>query len=422
MKLPEPAADLIRRTLQIRSGEVRVALWAWAYFFSVLAGYYIIRPMRDDMGVAGGVRNLPWLFTGTMLVMLAVNPPFAALVSRLTRRRFIAWTYRFFMMNLVLFFLLFRVMPQNSQVVLGRVFYIWSAVFNLYVVSVFWAFAADTFRPGQGKRLFGFLGLGGTLGAICGSAVTTFLAESIDPAWLLLLAVLSLEAAVRCSRKAGAADTDPPPARPIGGSALAGLGHVARSPYLLGICLYMLLYTVLSTFLYFQQASIVEISFAERGARTAFFARIDLTVNILTILIQLFLTGRVIRLMGIGLTLAVLPLITIVGFTSLGLVPTLTMIVLFQVLRRSGNYALARPAREVLYTVLPREDKYKAKSFIDTFVYRGGDQIGAWSWAGLGKIGVGVSGIAWVAVPLAALWFAVAVWLGKRQKELESGG
>ncbi len=149
MRLPEPAVNLIRRTLQIRPGEFRVALWAWAYFFCVLAGYYIIRPMREEMGVAGGVRNLPWLFTGTMLVMLAVNPPFAALVSRLTRRRFIAWTYRFFMLNLILFFILFRVLPQDSQVWLGRVFYIWSAVFNLYVVSVFWAFAADTFRPGQ---------------------------------------------------------------------------------------------------------------------------------------------------------------------------------------------------------------------------------------------------------------------------------
>ncbi len=420
MNRSEAVGNRVRRLMQVRPGEVRVALWAFGYFFFVLAGYYIIRPMRDAMGVAGGVRNLPWLFTGTMLVMLAVNPAFAALVSRWTRRRFISFTYRFFMANLVLFFLLFRYLPVEGHLMLGRVFYIWSAVFNLYVVSVFWAFAADTFKPGQGKRLFGFLGLGGTLGAICGSAITTLAAERIDPAWLLLLSVLLLELAVRCSRQAGAADTDPPPRQPIGGGVLAGLGHVARSPYLLGICVYMLLYTVLSTFLYFQQASIVEVSFLDQGTRTGFFARIDLAVNLLTILTQLFLTGRVIRLLGVGLTLALLPLICIVGFTGLGLAPTLTAIVLFQVLRRSGNYALARPAREVLYTVVPREDKYKAKSFIDTFVYRGGDQIGAWAWALMGRLGVGVSGIAWVAVPLAGLWFAVALWLGKRQKRYET--
>ncbi len=422
MNRPETFGDRLRRVIQVRPGEVRVALWAFGYFFFVLAGYYIIRPMRDAMGVAGGVRNLPWLFTGTMLVMLLVNPAFAALVSRLTRRRFISWTYRFFMVNLALFFLLFRFLPGENHIFLGRMFYIWSAVFNLYVVSVFWAFAADTFRPEQGKRLFGFLGLGGTLGAICGSGITTLAAERIDTVWLLLLSVLLLECAVRCSRKAGAADADPPDRRPIGGTALAGLGHVARSPYLLGICLYMMLYTVLATFLYFQQASIVELSFADSGARTGFFARIDLAVNVLTILTQLFLTGRVIRLLGVGLTLALLPLICIVGFTGLGLAPTLTAIVLFQVLRRSGNYALARPAREVLYTVVPREDKYKAKSFIDTFVYRGGDQIGAWAWALMGRLGIGVSGIAWVAVPLAGLWLAVSLWLGRRQNGLETGG
>jgi AAA family ATP:ADP antiporter len=210
------------------------------------------------------------------------------------------------------------------------------------------------------------------------------------------------------------------PNTPIGGGVLAGISHVFGSPYLLGICAYMLLYTILATLLYFQQASIVETAFADRGARTALFAKIDLTVNILTVLTQLFLTGRVIRLLGIGLTLALLPVICALGFTGLGIVPGLTAIVLFQVLRRSSNYALARPAREVLYTVLPREDKFKAKNFIDTFVYRGGDQIGAWSWAFLGWAGVGVAGLSFVAVPLALLWAVVAVWLGRKQQDMET--
>jgi len=426
--------NFLQRMVQIRPGEVGATLWSCAYFFFVLCGYYILRPIRDDMGIAGGVRNLPWLFTGTLLAMLLLNPAFSALVARLTRRRFIAWSYRFFMVCLGLFFLLFRYLPESSQVATGRAFYIWTAVFNLFVVSVFWGFAADTFKPEQGRRLFGFLGVGGTLGAICGSGIVAIGAERIEPAWLMLLSIVLLELAVRCSRRAGTAahrtndaGTASPglasPAAsnaPIGGGVLAGISHVFRSPYLLGICAYMLLYTILATFLYFQQASIVEEAFADRGARTALFAKIDLAVNILTVLTQLFLTGRVIRLLGVGLTLALLPVICALGFTGLGIIPGLTAIILFQVLRRSGNYALARPAREVLYTVLPREDKFKAKNFIDTFVYRGGDQIGAWSWAFLGWAGVGVAGISFVAVPLALLWAAVAVWLGRKQQKMET--
>jgi AAA family ATP:ADP antiporter len=425
--------NFLQRMVQIRPLEVGAALWSCAYFFFVLCGYYILRPIRDDMGIAGGVRNLPWLFTGTLLAMLLLNPAFSALVARLTRRRFIAWSYRFFMVCLGLFFLLFRYLPESSQIATGRAFYIWTAVFNLFVVSVFWGFAADTFRPEQGRRLFGFLGVGGTLGAICGSGIVALVAERLDPAWLMLVSIVLLELAVRCSRRAGeaarraSAATESAdvadaasPNTPIGGGVLAGISHVFRSPYLLGICAYMLLYTILATLLYFQQASIVETAFADRGARTALFAKIDLTVNILTVLTQLFLTGRVIRLLGIGLTLALLPVICALGFTGLGIVPGLATIVLFQVLRRSSNYALARPAREVLYTVLPREDKFKAKNFIDTFVYRGGDQIGAWSWAFLGWAGVGVAGISFVAVPLALLWAVVAVWLGRKQQDMET--
>ncbi len=426
--------NFLQRMVQIRPGEVGATLWSCAYFFFVLCGYYILRPIRDDMGIAGGVRNLPWLFTGTLLAMLLLNPAFSALVARLTRRRFIAISYRFFMVCLGLFFLLFRYLPESSQVATGRAFYIWTAVFNLFVVSVFWGFAADTFRPEQGRRLFGFLGVGGTLGAICGSGIVAGVAERLEPAWLMLVSIVLLELAVRCSRRAGAAAhltndagtaspglTSPAaPNAPIGGGVLAGISHVLRSPYLLGICAYMLLYTILATFLYFQQASIVEAAFADRGARTALFAKIDLAVNILTVLTQLFLTGRVIRLLGVGLTLALLPVICALGFTGLGIVPGLAAIVLFQVLRRSSNYALARPAREVLYTVMPREDKFKAKNFIDTFVYRGGDQIGAWSWAFLSWAGVGVAGISFVAVPLALLWAAVAIWLGRKQQEMET--
>jgi len=197
------------------------------------------------------------------------------------------------------------------------------------------------------------------------------------------------------------------------------LKHALSSPYLINVAVYILLFAVTSTFLYFQQAEIARQSFTDRGARTAFFARVDLWVNVLTLGAQLFLTGRVLRLIGVALTLALLPLLSILGFGTLALAPTIAVLVAYQVIRRAGNFAFARPSREVLFTVVPREDKYKAKSFIDTVIYRLGDQVGAWSYAGLAFLGFGITGIAVAAVPLSLAWLVNGLWLGGKQKKLE---
>jgi len=400
------------------------------------------------MGVAGGVRNLPWLFTGTLVAMLLLHPPFAALVSRLPRLRFVSITYRFFMLSLLIFFVLLTFSTEAQNIWVGRAFFVWISVFNLFIVSVFWAFMADTYDIGQGKRLFGFIGVGGTLGGILGSAITASLAQPVGPVNLLLISVVLLELGVlavrRLARISDGWDTPKPevagPAAasagdgdaaardgtggdretPIGGSFLAGITHVMRSPYLLGIVAYMLLYTITATFLYFQQAEIVAATFDDRAVRTSFFARLDLLVNILTVGTQFFLTGRLIKLLGVAMTLAILPVVVMIGFTGLGLVPTITVLAVVQVLRRSTNFAVARPARETLYTVVSREDKYKAKTFIDTFVYRGGDQIGAWSYVAMGWLGLTMVGIAFATVPVAGVWLLVAFWLGRRQTELAS--
>jgi len=439
---------ILRRAVNVEPHEVRALLLACAYHFCVLSAYYILRPMRDEMGVAGGVENLPWLFTGTLVAMLVAHPPFAALVARLPRRRFISYTYRFFMANLLIFFALLKIAPPDADVWIGRVFFVWISVFNLFVISVFWAFMADIFANEQGKRLFGFVALGGTLGAIIGAAITAFLAEALGPVQLILISIVLLELAVQCvrwlsahqdelRRRAETAPVEPAepvesaspattrglPRRdtaesPIGGAVLAGVGHVFRSPYLLGICAYMLLYTIAATFLYFQQAEIVDMHFTDRAARTAFFAKIDLAVNVLAIFTQAFLTGRIVKWLGVAVTLTLLPAVCVVGFTTLGLMPVIAVLVVFQTLRRAGNYAVARPTREVLYTVVTREDRYKAKNFIDTFVYRGGDQIGAWSYALLGWLGLSMAGIAFVAAPLAGIWLAVGYWLGREQSRL----
>jgi AAA family ATP:ADP antiporter len=205
---------------------------------------------------------------------------------------------------------------------------------------------------------------------------------------------------------------------PIGGEVLSGITHSFKSPYLLNVSLYVLLFTITSTFLYFQQATIVKESFADRAARTAFFARVDLLVNVLTLGTQIFLTGSILRLLGVALTLTLLPALSVLGFFTLGLAPTMAIIVIFQVLRRAGNFAVARPAREVLFTVVPREDKYKAKSFIDTVIYRVGDQIGAWLYGLLSFLGLGMAGIAFVAVPISVAWLLNGFWLGRKQEAM----
>ncbi len=414
----------------VRPDELRPLLLSAAYFFFVLASYYVIRPLRDEMGVAGGVRNLPWLFLGTVVAMLLLHTPFAALVARLPRRRFVTLTYRFFLLNVLLFFALLRMVPADQQVWVGRAFFIWTSVFNLFIVSTLWAVLVDVFRSEQGKRLFGFIAVGGTVGAIAGAKTTALLAAPLGPVQLLLVSAVLLELAVQCAGRLIAPGTGvsrvatpaADPERPIGGSTFAGVLHVLRSPYLLGIALYMLLYTIGSTALYFHQARFAE-AFADRAARTVFFARIDLWVNMLAALTQVFLTGRIIRWLGLPLTLGLLPLLTAAGFVALGIWPTLAVFVVFQVLRRAGEYAVGRPAREALYTVVSREDKYKAKNFNDTLVYRVGDQTAAWSYDRLlvGALGLGIAAISWVMVPLAAAWLAIALWLGRRQAALAAG-
>lgn len=426
--MPEPARGTLARLIDVQPGEGRALAWSWAYIFSILAAYYVLRPIRDQMGVAGGIENLPWLFTATLVGMLALNLPFAYLVKRMPRARFVPITYRFFAANILAFALTLYLAPAEWGVWIGRVFFVWLSIFNLFVVSIFWATIVDVFSNAQGKRLFGFIAAGATLGAIAGSATTAILAKNV-PTWgLMLCAVVLLEVAVFCMRGLAALSTqlhevpgrdggaEDGQDRTIGGSVLAGVTRTLASPYLLNISLFLLLFSVTSTFLYFEQAGIAKRSFPDRGAQTAFFASVDLAVNVLTLGIQLFLTGRIVNRIGVALTLAILPAFSILGFAALALWPTIGVIVAFQVLRRAGNFAIARPVREVLFTVVPREDRYKAKSFIDTVVYRLGDQVGAWSFTGIQGMGLGSASVAGAAIPLSMAWLVNSVWLGRAQE------
>jgi AAA family ATP:ADP antiporter len=290
---------------------------------------------------------------------------------------------------------------------------------------------ADHFRSDQGKRLFGFIGIGGTTGSIVGSAVTALLARQIGPTNLLLVSIALLELAVLMvaifparSWTAGG-DPTPDPRAPIGGSVWAGVIRVAQSRYLLGIVAFMLLYTLGSTVLYFEQTDIVGRYFKTPSARTEILARMELATQTLTALTQAFLTGRIIRWFGLAATLAIMPAVSVIGFalvglSAIGLVPLLATFVVFSVLRRGTHFSLTHPAMEVCYTVVSREDKFKAKNFIQTFVYRAGDQLAAWTYGGLTALGLGLAGIAWVTAPLSLVLLALTVWIGRKHDELAS--
>ncbi len=417
---------LLRKVVDVKAQEVRALFLGSVYYFLIFSSYYVIRPIRDDIGAANGIDKLPWLFTGTMIAMLLANALFAALVVKFSRRQFIPIAYRFLIANLLGFFFLLLTLSKAHQVWVGRAFFVWTSVFNLFVVSVFWAFMVDVFSTEQGKRLFGFISVGGTLGAIVGAAITATLVQKIGSLNLLLVSAVLLELGVQCARllpttfaDSGASDSKSNHDRaPIGGSIWAGIVHNLKSPYLLGICAYMFLYTTTSTLLYFHQVDIAAHAFADRAARTAFFAKIDLVVNGLAILGQAFLAARLIKWLGVGVTLAVLPALSVIGFTALGVGPTLVLLVVFLTLRRATDFALARPARETLFTVVSREDKYKAKNLIDTLVYRGGDQFGAWSTKVLSGWGLGLAGVSLVAAPIAAIWLFVSLWLGRKQARM----
>ena len=417
---------LLRKAVDVKAEEVRALGLGFTYYFLILSAYYVIRPIRDAFGLAGGIDNLPLMFTGTLVAMLIANALFGALTARLSRRRFIPIAYRFFIANLLIFLVLLMTISKGNQVWVGRAFFLWTSVFNLFVVSVFWAFMVDTFSSDQGKRLFGFISVGGTLGAIVGAAITAGLVRKVGTVSLLLISAVLLELSAQCVRFfpktiAGASvsnKTRDVEESPVGGGIWSGIVHNVRSPYLLGISTYMLLYTLTSTFLYFQQVGIAAAAYPDPSARTAFFAQIDLLVNVLTVLVQVFLTGRLLKWLGVGVTLAILPALSVVGFTAMGAGPTPALLVIFLTLRRAGNFAIARPARETLFTVVSREDKYKAKNFIDTVVYRTGDQIGAWSSGVLSWSGLGLTGVSFVAAPIAAVWLVVSLWLGKRQSAM----
>jgi len=410
----------LRRAVPATSQERSAALWSFAYFFTLLAGYYVLRPLRDQMGIAGGVKNLPWLFTATFVSLLVAQPLYGALVARLPRVRFIPIVYHFFVANLVLFWLLLSL--DVEKVIVARVFFVWVSVFNLFAVAVFWSFMADLFTAEQGKRLFGFIGAGGTAGALLGPVVTIGLSAPLGPANLLIAAAVLLEAAVFCvhriERVADAPTQVDPRRQRVGGSAFAALPELFRSPYLLGVAGWVSLLSFGATIAYFAQANIVSATIHDAATQTRLFAGIDLAVGLLSLATQVFATARFLERFGTGISAAALPAVYVVGFAALAVAPILSVVVTLQVAQRWMNFAIANPARQVFFTVVGREEKYKAKNLIDVVIYRGSDALYGWVYDSLQALGLKLGAIALCALPVAAGWLLLSTTLGRTQEGL----
>ena len=411
--------DLIARLFNLERHEAGAVIAGFGMFFLLFAGFFMLRPVRETMGVAGGVDNLPWMFTTTFVGVLLTMPVFGWVAARVARRRILYWVFGYVAATLLMFAAGMSIMPQDPW--LARGFYVWYSVFNLLAISVAWSVLVDVFAIGQAKRLFALMAAGASLGGLCGPLLADRLVTPLGHAGLLALSALLLAAsAIAASRVQRWRDLHPLPAdasvpnvQPLGGNPFAGALDVLRSPYLMGIAVFVLLLATLNTFLYLRQAELVASVFPDGTRQTQVFARIDFVVQALSLLAQLFITGRLAQRLGVRVLLAGVPLLMAAGFLWLALAPTFAVFVVVMVARRAGEYAFIRPGREMLYTVVPPEQKYKAKNFNDTVVYRGGDALSAWVKTGIDAIAQQPMIAMLIGAGIALAWTVNGAWLSR---------
>ncbi|HEX4854524.1 NTP/NDP exchange transporter [Arenimonas sp.] len=419
---PGPLARRLSRLFDVKEGEAPAVLAGVAMFFLLFTGYFMLRPVRETMGIAGGVDNLQWLFTGTFVATLLAIPLFGAIATVAPRRRILPWTYGFFASNLLGFAAAIAAAPENPW--LARAFYIWLSVFNLLAISVAWSVLADVFATGQAKRLFALMAAGASAGGLAGPLLGIALVGWIGQAGLMVVATAFLLASAGCAlalqrwreRQPLPPGEQAAPRAPLGGNPFAGISTVLRSPYLMGIALFVVLLASVTTFLYFEQARLVALHFPDRVDQTRVFGTLDAIVQALAILTQVFITGRIVQRLGLAVLLVTVPVVMAFGFLWLALAPTFAVFAIVMVTRRAGEYALARPGREMLFTVVPPEAKYKAKNVIDTAVYRGADAVSGWVKAGIDAIASNPAVVAVAGAALAVAWALTGWSLAKAQQ------
>jgi AAA family ATP:ADP antiporter len=421
--------------LSLERHEYVAVAWSFAYFFCVLSSYYVLRPVREAMAVGSGADTIPYLFIGTFVAMLLATPVFGWVASRFPRRVFLPWVYLFFITNILIFWFVFSqaVEAEREYVWLGRAFFVWLSVFNLFVVSVFWSFMADIYTREQGRRLFGLITSGGSVGALLGGAATSALVLPIGFQNLMPISAALLALAVLCITKlrkwvhveheheiTETVESD----KPLGGNPLGGITHLFSSPYFVGIAISSVIASLLGTALYMFAAELVEQEIASANERTQFFSNINVATNTLSLIGQMFIVRHVVARFGIGVSLSLLPLVSVVGFILLAMDPVLGVVAILTVARRALGFGFSKPTTDMLYSVVTPEEKYKTKNFIDTAIYRGGDVVGTWAVKLLSALGI--TGISLVMLPFAVLWAIVALWLGRdyrrRARELKHVG
>ena len=428
-------ALLFDRILGIERHEYVAVAWSFAYFFCVLSSYYILRPVREAMAVGSGPDTIPYLFVGTFVTMLIAAPIFGWVASSYPRRTFLPWVYLFFISNILIFWIVFTQAVDSGEeyVWLGRAFFVWLSVFNLFVVSVFWSFMADIYTREQGRRLFGVITAGGSIGALLGGAATSALVVPIGfhnlmpiSAGVLLIAVFcigQLKKWVHREHEEEIIETVESD-KPLGGGPLSGITHLFSSKYFLGIAVSSVIASLLGTALYMFAAELVETAIPSPDERTQFFSNMNVATNALSLIAQMFIVKHVVVRFGIGRALALMPLVSILGFAWLALDPTLAVIAILTVARRALGFGFSKPSTDMLYSVVTPEEKYKTKNFIDTAVYRGGDVVGTWSIKLMSALGL--AGISLVMLPFAVVWAVVSLWLGRdykrRAKALKMSG
>jgi AAA family ATP:ADP antiporter len=418
---------LVERTLGIERHEYTAVAWSFAYFFCVLSSYYILRPVREEMAVGSGPDTIPYLFIGTFVTMLVATPIFGWVASRFPRRVFLPWVYLFFISNILIFWIVFSraVASGEEHVWLGRAFFVWLSVFNLFIVSVFWSFMADIYTREQGRRLFGVITAGGSIGALIGALVTSALVVKIGFQNLLPISAAVLLVGVYCigrlkdwvhQEHEDEITETVESENPLGGNPLAGVTHLFSSRYFLSIALMSLVASLLGTALYMFRAELIETAILTSDERTQFFSNMNVAQNALALIAQMFLVKQVVTRFGIGRALFLFPLASIIGFAALAMEPTLIAVAVLDVVRRGLGFGFAKPSTDMLYSVVTPEEKYKTKNFIETAIYRGGDVVGTWTIRLMSVLGLGIAGISLLMVPFAAVSAAVALWLGRDYK------
>ena len=403
--------NLISFLPTIEKNEKIILLRAFLFFFFVLASWYALRPVRNELAVQGGIYNLPWLLMGVMLAMLIINPIYSWLVSRINQNRLILYIYSFFILNLILFLILWTFAGEDGRIWTGRAFYIWANVYSFFVVSIFWVTMINFFSHTDSKKFFGIISAGGSLGAFFGSTVARYFSTEIcgntsisdlGPMSLIVFSIFSLLFAIFFSRtfKPRALDMENSP-KELGGSSFEAIQNIIKDPAIRNIGLYVILFTMLMTTSWMISLGIVEEWSKDPCERTGFFARIEQIVTPLTLLMQLFLASYILRRVGSLVVLSIYGVLFAIAFMAYAFYPTITTVMMVVISLRIFEYGLNKPTRESIYTKLKQQDRYKSTVFIDTFLARSGDVIGGWFVRGLVGTGIAVLSVTWAALPFA---------------------